>query len=83
MGWAVISDEEFQESEWDLWFADLGVESEKLKQMKSYQKCNHFPAMYQCARKNFLAKNLKRLQKFFPEQYEFFPKTWSLPSEVD
>jgi len=36
MNWAVIVNEEFQEADWDLWFADLGVESEKLKAMKNY-----------------------------------------------
>jgi len=47
--------------------------------MKPYQKINHFPAMYLIARKTFLGKNLKKLYKLFPEEYDFFPKTWILP----
>jgi len=35
--------------------------------------------MYLIARKTFLGKNLKKLQKLFPEEYDFFPRTWILP----
>jgi len=36
MGWAVGIEEEFAESDWNLWFSELGIESEKLKSMKPY-----------------------------------------------
>ena len=39
--------------------------------------------MFQITRKTFLARNLKRLQKLFPFEYDFFPKTWILPNEVN
>ena len=39
--------------------------------------------MYQITRKTFLARNLKRLQRLFPLEYDFFPKTWVLPNELD
>jgi tubulin polyglutamylase TTLL6/13 len=50
--------------------------------MKSYQKVNHFPAMYQIARKTFLAKNLKRMRKLFPNEFKFFPRSWCVPAEI-
>jgi hypothetical protein len=50
--------------------------------MKSYQKVNHFPAMYQIARKTFLAKNLKRMRKLFPNEFKFFPRSWCIPAEL-
>lgn len=53
-----------------------------LSQMKPWQKINHFPAMYLIARKTFLGKNLKKLQKLFPDEYQFFPRTWILPQEM-
>lgn len=31
--------------------------------------------------KNNLCRNLKRMQKLFPNEYDFFPKTWILPSD--
>ena len=37
--------------------------------------------MYALARKNYLARNLNKMQKQFPSDYKFFPKTFLLPSE--
>ena len=68
LGWRVTRNENFN-SEWDVYFADLGIDSEHLAQMKPYQKINHFPAMYLIARKTFLGKNLKKLAKLCPEDY--------------
>ena len=39
--------------------------------------------MFQITRKTFLAKNLKRLQKLYPLEFDFFPKTWVLPNELN
>ena len=38
--------------------------------------------MYALARKNLLAKNLMAMQKQFPKEFNFFPKTWLLPSDL-
>jgi tubulin polyglutamylase TTLL6/13 len=38
--------------------------------------------MYALARKNLLAKNLLAIQKHFPDDYQFFPKTWVLPADI-
>ncbi len=38
--------------------------------------------MFHLARKSNLAYNLKLMQKEFPDSYDFFPKTWMLPSEM-
>jgi tubulin polyglutamylase TTLL6/13 len=51
--------------------------------MKPFQKINHFPGMYQIARKNYLARNLNRMQKQFPADFQFFPKTWLLPHQLE
>lgn len=40
-----------------------------------------FPGISCISRKNFLARNLMRMYKVFPEEYNFFPKTWVLPNE--
>jgi tubulin polyglutamylase TTLL6/13 len=80
LGWRITRNENFN-SEWDVFFADLGIDSEHLASMKPYQKINHFPAMYLIARKTFLGKNLKKLAKLFPEDFQFFPRTWILPQE--
>ena len=80
--WAVTTGD-FYSDEWDLFWQDEPIESEKLHRMKPYQKVNHFPAMFLIARKTFLAKNLNKMRKLFPEDYDFFPKTWIIPNEIN
>ncbi len=67
--------------EWDLYWADCGISAEHLSHMKPYQKANHFPNMACLARKNLLGRNLMRMRKAFPKDYNFFPQTWLLPME--
>ena len=38
--------------------------------------------MYALARKNLLAKNLISMQKYFPHEFNFFPKTWLIPQDI-
>ena len=37
--------------------------------------------MYVITRKNYLARNLMKMQRAFPNEYKFFPKTWIIPQE--
>lgn len=69
--------------DWDLYWTDNNVTSEQVGKMKPYQKINHFPGMYTLSRKNYLARNLIKMEKKFPHDYNFFPKTWVLPSEFN
>ena len=39
--------------------------------------------MYVLARKNFLGRTLMKMRKRFPKEYNFFPKTWNIPSEIN
>ena len=66
---------------WDVFWTDAAVQPEKLAKMKPFQKINHFPGMYALARKNYLAKNLNRIRKIYPKDYNFFPRTWLIPAE--
>lgn len=38
--------------------------------------------MFAMARKNLLAKNLLAMQKYFPNEFQFFPNTWVLPGDL-
>ncbi|XP_030649110.1 tubulin polyglutamylase ttll6-like [Chanos chanos] len=49
--------------------------------MKSYQKINHFPGMSEICRKDMLARNMNRMYKLFPKEYNIFPRTWCLPAD--
>ena len=78
-GWRLSYSQE--DMNWDVMWTDNAVDPERLTHMKPYQKINHFPGMYALARKNHLGRNLSRLRRLHPNDYDFFPKTWLLPAE--
>ncbi|XP_063268985.1 tubulin polyglutamylase TTLL13-like isoform X1 [Prinia subflava] len=49
--------------------------------MKRFQKINHFPGMIELCRKDLLARNLNRMLRLFPKEYNIFPRTWCLPAD--
>ncbi|XP_053331381.1 tubulin polyglutamylase ttll6-like [Spea bombifrons] len=53
----------------------------RIMDMKQFQIMNHFPGMSEICRKDSLARNMNRLFKLFPEEYNIFPRTWSLPAD--
>lgn len=67
---------------WNLYWTDLSISIERCKEMKRYQKINHFPGMLEICRKDLLARNLNRMLRLFPKDYNFFPKTWCLPADL-
>lgn len=46
------------------------------------QKINHFNGMLEICRKKSMARNLSKMAKIFPEHYDFFPKTFLLPNDM-
>ncbi|XP_072754877.1 tubulin polyglutamylase TTLL13-like isoform X2 [Anoplolepis gracilipes] len=70
-----------EDSSWDLYWTDLSISIERAKDMKRFQRVNHFPGMTEICRKDLLARNLNRMQKLFPKDYNFFPKTWCFPAD--
>ena len=71
-----------EEEDWDIWYIDNIATPVFLQKMKNYQRTNHFPGIYVMARKNLLAKNLLAMQKYYPKEFQFFPKTWLLPGDM-
>ena len=68
--------------DWDIQWSDVAPALDRFPKIKAYQRINHFPGMFNIARKNYLARNLKKMKKQFPNDYKFFPKTWLLPYEM-
>ncbi|KAM4766670.1 tubulin polyglutamylase TTLL13 isoform 2-T2 [Cyanocitta cristata] len=60
---------------------DGAVSLERLMEMKRFQKINHFPGMIELCRKDLLARNLNRMLRLFPTEYNIFPRTWCLPAD--
>ncbi|NXX75139.1 TTL13 polyglutamylase, partial [Urocolius indicus] len=70
-----------EDEEWTVYWTDYSISLEHVKGMKRFQKINHFPGMSEICRKNLLARNLNRMRKLFPKEYNIFPRTWCLPAD--
>ncbi|KAJ3322091.1 Tubulin polyglutamylase ttll6 [Boothiomyces sp. JEL0866] len=70
-----------EEDEWVLFWIDTGVSLERVLDMKSFQRINHFPGMHEICRKDHLARKVGKLSRLFPKDYNFFPKSWILPHD--
>jgi tubulin polyglutamylase TTLL6/13 len=68
---------------WDVLWTDSYVPPERLARMKLYQKINHFVGMSALSRKNNLARNIAKLARTFPNDFNFHPRTWLIPSEIN
>lgn len=78
--WKIEDSEDDSDS--DLYWVDLAIQPERFCKLKPYQKINHFPNMHELARKNCLTKNLSKMRKLFPNDFNFYPKTWLYPAEL-
>ncbi|KAJ3014826.1 UNVERIFIED_CONTAM: Tubulin polyglutamylase ttll6 [Siphonaria sp. JEL0065] len=76
-GLRVVDDSE----PWSIFWIDTGVSVQRVLEMEPYQKINHFPGMQEICRKDYLARNLSRLSRLLPKEYNFFPKTYILPHD--
>jgi hypothetical protein len=64
LGYKMMDDEV---GDWDIYWNDTaGTTPEQLSKLQPHQRINHYPGMYQLARKNNLCKNLMRMHKAFP-----------------
>uniref|UniRef100_A0A8C5P9U8 Tubulin tyrosine ligase like 13 n=1 Tax=Leptobrachium leishanense TaxID=445787 RepID=A0A8C5P9U8_9ANUR len=69
------------DEEWTVYWTDCSVSLERVMEMKRFQKINHFPGMSEICRKDLLARNMNRMLKLFPKEYNIFPRTWCLPAD--
>eukprot|EP00240_Pyramimonas_obovata_P004703 CAMPEP_0118960834 /NCGR_PEP_ID=MMETSP1169-20130426/63839_1 /TAXON_ID=36882 /ORGANISM="Pyramimonas obovata, Strain CCMP722" /LENGTH=414 /DNA_ID=CAMNT_0006908987 /DNA_START=38 /DNA_END=1282 /DNA_ORIENTATION=- len=77
--------------DWDIFWADTHWIHETFDhvQLQEHQRVNHFRNHYELTRKDLMVKNLKRAKKALEKEarymqaasYDFFPQTFSLPSE--
>ncbi len=69
--------------DWDMIWSDVGVLPDRISKLSPYQRINALPNIALLARKNNLAKHLMRMAKAYKDEYNFFPKTWCLPSDAN
>lgn len=72
---------EDDKADFDIIWHNTGMHISQVKKLKSYQKYNHFPGMYQLAKKTNMGRNLMKMLKLHPDEYKFFPKTWIMPND--
>lgn len=82
LDWKLVDDERLQ-SKLNLFWIDVASIHEHFRHIQPWQMINHFPGMPNIARKNRMGQNLNRMQKLFPKEYSFYPRTWVLPSEMN
>lgn len=82
LDWKLIDDEKLQ-SKLNLFWIDVASIHEHFRHIQPWQMINHFPGMPNVARKNRMGQNLNRMQKLFPKEYSFYPRTWVLPTEMN
>jgi tubulin polyglutamylase TTLL6/13 len=79
--WKLTADEK-QINKVNLFWIDVASIHEHFRTIQPWQCINHFPGMPNIARKNRMGQNLNRMQKTYPKEYSFYPRTWVLPSEI-
>ena len=65
-----------------MYWVDVATINDRLRTIQPWQVINHFPGMPNIARKQKMGANLNKMQKKYPKEYSFFPRTWILPSEM-
>ncbi|KAI0984833.1 hypothetical protein GJ496_004611 [Pomphorhynchus laevis] len=65
----------------DICWTDCSPNIKILLELKKWQKVNHFVGMNELCRKDRLTRNINRMLKQFPTDYNFYPPTWCLPTE--
>jgi len=54
---------------------------EMLRGFHRFQKANHFPASWQLGRKDLLWRNVYRLKRQFPQQFNIMPASFVMPDD--
>eukprot|EP00966_Prymnesium_polylepis_P088845 2055792-Prymnesium_polylepis.1 len=64
------------------WF-ERAITVAEVKLLNECQRANMIPGMHDIAKKSSLAKALNRMRLLFPDDYAFYPRTWTLPAQLD
>jgi hypothetical protein len=66
---------------WDIAWMDV-LSEEEYKSLTRVQRINQFPLMHRLTKKKYLALNLNRMREQEPHEYDFYPRSWVLPQEL-
>lgn len=84
LGMVSLTDEESLTDSHLIWSDSAApVTHERVRDLKRYQRINHFPGMEEVCRKDNLSRNMARMRRVSRSEYNFTPQTWILPSEFN
>jgi tubulin polyglutamylase TTLL6/13 len=78
LGYTIVTDNRVTVLFWH----DGQVTLDLCLRFKPWQFLNHFPGTFALANKVALARALERLQKRFPDIYDFHPQSFALPTQL-
>lgn len=79
-GMDVVRDDD---ASWDVNWSDASLSTNLSKSMDVFQRINHIPGLANLESKAYLAHHLNRMRALFPEAYDFFPRSFSLPWQLE
>nr|CAB3267360.1 tubulin polyglutamylase TTLL7-like [Phallusia mammillata] len=82
-GMVLVKDDSVSASSSYLFWYDSVVPMERIQELQSYQHVNHFPSMGEICRKDYLARNMAKMHRAKPNDFNFTPKSWNMPSEYN
>ena len=63
-------------------WSDVSVMLQTVSKLRHWQRVNHFPSMNVICRKVLLCQQLGRMERLFPEHFNFFPQSFSVRSDM-
>ncbi len=83
-GWQGLEEvDKFKSEDWNLCWYDFYINEDELRKMLPYQRINHFPGSSILGKKNNLSKYIEKMRKIFPDEYDFYPRTFILPYQLE
>jgi len=68
-------------SDWNLLWTGY-IPGEFLRNVNKFQRINHFPNSHHLGRKDFMWKNIYKMQKIYGREYDISPKTYIFPQNA-
>ena len=72
-----------EESSANVFWYERAISIAEVKLLNECQRVNMIPGMHDIAKKTSLAKALNRMRLLFPDEFKFYPMTWTLPGQLD
>jgi hypothetical protein len=81
MGWREACTPAEQSSANVFWY-ERAISVGEVKMLNEHQRVNMIPGMHDIAKKIPLAKALNRMRLLFANEFDFYPQTWTLPTQL-